>query len=53
MSTVVLPVSWPPGGSRPTASRIRTFGNAQVATRSIDGCERTVPLTSTSIFGTV
>ena len=29
------------------------FGTAQVATRSSDGCERTVPLTSTSIFGIV
>ena len=32
---------------------ITEFGTAQLATRSSGGCERTVPLTSTSTFGTV
>ena len=53
MSTVVLPVAAPPGGSRPRLAWISVFGTAQLATRSSAGCERTVPLTSTSTLGTV
>ena len=50
---LVLPVARPPGGSRPMMLWITVFGTCQVATRSSGGCERTVPLTSTSTFGTV
>ena len=49
----VLPVARPPGGSRPMMLWITVFGTCQVATRSSAGCERTVPLTSTSTFGIV
>ena len=37
----------------PRVASTRVFGTFQVATRSTAGCERTVPLTSTSIFGIV
>ena len=50
---LVLPVARPPGGSRPMMPWITAFGTCQVAIRSSAGCERTVPLTSTSTFGTV
>src|SRR5437773_2514533 len=49
----VLPVASPPGGSRPMTLWIRVFGTAQVAVSGSAGCDRTVPLTSTSIFGSV
>ena len=50
---LVLPVARPPGGSRPVSCWITVLGTAQVATRSTTGCDRSVALTSTSIFGTV
>ena len=52
ISMFVLPVARPPGGSRPMMLWITVFGTCQVAIRSSAGCERTVPLTSTSTLGT-
>ena len=51
---VVVPVAVAPDGRWPSACWITEFGTAdQLAVNCSGGCERTVPLMSTSIFGIV